>query len=62
MQGLLPICSAAVQCLFVVAVLHERRITQQELIAWGAAQNPHQQEVPQGVLIMTSMTLLTMQA
>lgn len=51
LQDLLPICSAAVQCLFVVAVLHERRITQQELRAWGAAQNPRrQQEDPQGNL------------
>ena len=45
---MLPACSAAVQCLFVVAALYERGIAQQELRRWQLAQQPWQPQDEQG--------------
>lgn len=44
LQDALPACSAAVQCLFIAAVLHERSTAQSELQTWQEAQ-PHWQPI-----------------
>lgn len=42
MQDAGPVGSAAVQCLFIAAVLHERSTAASELQTWQEAQHPWQ--------------------
>lgn len=39
LQDALPVCSAAVQCLFIIAVVYERSVAQSELQTWQEAQH-----------------------
>ena len=45
LQDALPACSAAVQCLFIAAVLHERSTALRELQTWQEAQH-HWHAIP----------------